>query len=644
MRRLITALLAVPVVGWLGCSLLIGLDEGHAGDLCKWLEHPESNCVTQFHESPAALMCGSTEGAFPPGAQLAACELNGGGSIVFEPSIDPAAWSPDQPRQIKFLSGEGAECGSFTYKELFSFSVTVNPGADAGATTMLTVDHDVASNDMNVSCPGTSTSSETRHFNLDQVSGNGCAKLADDVPEAIFRLIPSSAYHPGLLHLEVHFPASKMKPSGAITYVDCTFPQVACVADGIKNGNEADVDCGGPERMPGCPKRCEEAQLCNADCDCDAFSLCKNVGGILKCVTDPMTPMPDKGVCGGIICSNGTKDDSESDKDCGGVCGGCADGKACVYNEDCVSNSCVSDICVPSNCMDFSTNGAETGIDCGGGTCPKCVDGQTCAGASDCMSGGCTASGVCSQCADTMKDGAETDLDCGGGKCDGCAEGQICKQDSDCATNVCTGGKCNGCGNGQQDGKETDLDCGGPFCPNCVDGKDCMVGTDCVSDGCLNGLCSPCANGLQDNAETDIDCGGGTCPKCDNGRVCVSAADCTSALCSGNKCGSCSDGFKDGDESDVDCGGTVCIKCGEGKMCNLHFDCAFGYCDVGIPPSSSGGSVMPGICNTCEDGFTDGNESDKDCGGPTCKKCLKDDICKVNADCTTGLCINKLCK
>jgi hypothetical protein len=41
----------------------------------------------------------------------------------------------------------------------------------------------------------------------------------------------------------------------------------------------------------------------------------------------------------------------------------------------------------------------------------------------------------------------------------------------------------------------------------------------------------------------------------------------------------CCDGIKDGQETDVDCGGPSCAKCGTDKMCLQNSDCVQNFCD-----------------------------------------------------------------
>ncbi len=45
-------------------------------------------------------------------------------------------------------------------------------------------------------------------------------------------------------------------------------------------------------------------------------------------------------------CSDGKKNQDETDLDCGGVCAACADGKGCLVADDCRSGSCVSGKCM----------------------------------------------------------------------------------------------------------------------------------------------------------------------------------------------------------------------------------------------------------------------------------------------------------
>jgi hypothetical protein len=79
------------------------------------------------------------------------------------------------------------------------------------------------------------------------------------------------------------------------------------------------------------------------------------------------------------------------------------------------------------------------------------------------------------------------------------------------------------------------------------------------------------------------------CPDYDQCGECCSSADCCgtypcpagSRTClAGLTCGvSCSDGVQNGSESDVDCGGSECPRCINGRACRSRNDCESRLCD-----------------------------------------------------------------
>jgi hypothetical protein len=94
-------------------------------------------------------------------------------------------------------------------------------------------------------------------------------------------------------------------------------------ADGIKNGFEADVDCGGD-----CDSKCNTGQTCNTASDC-FNGVCAG------------------GVCAAPSCTDSVKNGNEADVDCGGICAlNCGPGKQCNSNGDCQSNQCVNNMCL----------------------------------------------------------------------------------------------------------------------------------------------------------------------------------------------------------------------------------------------------------------------------------------------------------
>lgn len=86
-------------------------------------------------------------------------------------------------------------------------------------------------------------------------------------------------------------------------------------------------------------------------------------------------------------CIDRIKNGKESDVDCGGECGPCADGRACTVGDDCENKTCRGGLCI--SCTDGKQNGDETDLDCGGGECPVCKLGQECVQTKDCESRSC---------------------------------------------------------------------------------------------------------------------------------------------------------------------------------------------------------------------------------------------------------------
>jgi hypothetical protein len=242
--------------------------------------------------------------------------------------------------------------------------------------------------------------------------------------------------------------------------------------------------------------------------------------------------------CAAATCSDDVRNSDETDVDCGGGCGDCADLQRCGNNDDCVSRVCNAGMCQVPVCFDDTRNGVETSVDCGG-PCAPCAAGGGCAGASDCQSGVCVG-GTCSAptCADAVKNGDESDVDCGG-DCAACADTRACAADDDCTSRVCRSAACVAptCADGTRNGDESDVDCGGS-CSPCAQSLACDDTGDCVSAICTAGRCSAptCDDGTTNGNETDVDCGGATCEPCDDAAACVQHRDCDSAYCVDSAC------------------------------------------------------------------------------------------------------------
>ncbi|MBI4450494.1 hypothetical protein HY642_00840 [Candidatus Woesearchaeota archaeon] len=228
-------------------------------------------------------------------------------------------------------------------------------------------------------------------------------------------------------------------------------------ANGRKDGQESDIDCGGT-----CP-RCVAGRACeeNGDCkdgECEATKTC---GGTPRC--------DDK-----------FKNGDETDTDCGGSCTTkCLHGKGCKKTEDCATSlECNNDVCgpkTPDTCLNGAQDSGETDVDCGG-PCQKCTFGKHCGTGGDCSSGLCDANNKCTappaDCTNGIRDGDETDVDCGGNDCpEDCDNGKACTEPDDCKSGFCdaTSNQCK---------------------PHLSTGESCANNEECNSGTCDNGACT----------------------------------------------------------------------------------------------------------------------------------------------------------
>ena len=91
--------------------------------------------------------------------------------------------------------------------------------------------------------------------------------------------------------------------------------KISCI-NGIKDGNETDIDCGGE-----CGK-CEPGMSCITDDDCFEGHCSENI-----CIKYD-------------ACTDGLMDGDETDTDCGGQCNPCINGLNCKESVDCISGFC----------------------------------------------------------------------------------------------------------------------------------------------------------------------------------------------------------------------------------------------------------------------------------------------------------------
>ena len=256
--------------------------------------------------------------------------------------------------------------------------------------------------------------------------------------------------------------------------------------DGIQNGDETGVDCGGADCAPCTCDGVEVTVTVNfdnypeetsweissgnttvfnggtypnePDGSTSSFSQCLADG----CYTFTMSDSYGDGLC----CSYGTGSYTVSDESDNILASGASFGGS----ES--TDFCVTSVGGPEpTCEDGEQNGDETGVDCGGADCPACAT-----------------------CDDGIQNGTETGVDCGGS----CAA---------CVT----------CDDGIQNGTETGVDCGGSCaaCATCDDGiqNGTETGVDC-GGSCT--ACATCDDGIQNGTETGVDCGGPDCSPCES--------------------------------------------------------------------------------------------------------------------------------
>ena len=192
---------------------------------------------------------------------------------------------------------------------------------------------------------------------------------------------------------------------------------MATCTDGVKNGAEADTDCGGQ-----CVA-CAPGRDCKVDEDC-AARVCAEA------------------FCQVPTCTDTRQNGDETAKDCGGSCQPCDNSSYCTKDQDCKSLLCSEGVCVAPGCTDDMRNNEETDTDCGG-QCGPCKGGEHCALPADCLSLICdNLTCTAYSCDDSVQNGEETAADCGGSSCKGCETMQHCEDGSDCMSGACQSSRC----------------------------------------------------------------------------------------------------------------------------------------------------------------------------------------------------------
>ncbi|WP_437806560.1 hypothetical protein [Sorangium sp. So ce1078] len=288
-------------------------------NICAFLKDPNS-CYRTFHVETDARCAVPREGDAPTGKfasreTLDVCFLTSGGQVVFDPPLDLAAFPP-KSLTFKRLDAQAQECGSFTFSGDFNYSVSIacnQDDVDAGiascpdagptedgtvtlrGTVAVTTPEGRAT--LDVSCAdGTS-----HHFNRIDAEKK-CPEYAQLLPRAVLKTSLGNQPPPdagpaapdgfeGFISFSVHYPprdatlnAEGQLDAGTsaevVEYFYCEFPPPPALCfNGIKDGPETDIDCGGTL----CDGRCGDDQSCVSEADCAEGLECRLVDGFSKC-------------------------------------------------------------------------------------------------------------------------------------------------------------------------------------------------------------------------------------------------------------------------------------------------------------------------------------------------------------------------
>ena len=405
--------------------------------------------------------------------------------------------------------------------------------------------------------------------------------------------------------------------NGTETGVDCGGSCAPCATcnDGVQNGSETGVDCGGPDCAP-CNTTCNDNELTVRivldNYGSETTWTIKNSNGTTVASGGPYSNNTNGTVITVTEClADGCYDFQINDSYGDGICCSYGNGSYLLTDQNGntlasggnFSNSETKNFCLGGSaptCTDGVQNGSETGVDCGGSDCAPCAT-----------------------CNDGVQNGSETGVDCGGPDC------------APCAT----------CNDGVQNGSETGVDCGG---------------SDCAP-------CATCNDGVQNGDETGVDCGG-SCAPCDN-NTCT---DVTLTLILDNYGSETTWAIKNVSGSTIASGGpysngtngtvvsqTVCLPdaCYDFMINDTYGDgicCSYGsgsylLADADGNTLAEGGnfgsSQVTNFCigdgtpqATCNDGIQNGSETGIDCGGPDCAPCDTSTDCITDEnDFETGL-------
>jgi gliding motility-associated-like protein len=313
--------------------------------------------------------------------------------------------------------------------------------------------------------------------------------------------------------------------SGSSGSVNACVPTGPTCTDGVLNGNETGVDCGGPD-CPTCP-----------------------------------------------TCTDGIMNGNETGVDCGGSCAPCLTicGEGTTDVQFCVGTGCAAagaEVCIPVFIGNFTQlGGLQFSLDytaanlnfsqvipnallAPGTTSATPGDGRINLTWNDISLAGVTlgAEDVAFEICFTVETVAETPVTFFNPSASLRAFDVLGQTLPTSGNPGSVNTNCPGddtCDDGIMNGSETGVDCGGPDCDACVTCDDGIMngsetGVDCGGPDC--DACVTCDDGIMNGSETGVDCGGPDCAACPPNPT-------------------CDDGIMNGNETGIDCGGPDCAAC-----------------------------------------------------------------------------------
>jgi MYXO-CTERM domain-containing protein len=436
---------------------------------------------------------------------------------------------------------------------------------------------------------------------------------------------------------------------------------IACTVDGC---SDAQGRCTTDPTPCGCAKDadCTDGNPCNGVEKCDLTSLACKQGTPVDCSsqTDDCnvgTCSPATGTCSAVaradstVCDDGnacTRADACKSGKCiganpvtctaldqchvvgvcntgSGVCSNpaagngatCSDGSACTVGDKCMGGTCVSGVAL--DCTDSSPCTADACDAAAGCVHPPGNGGTVCGSAASCSGGKESLATACTGSGTTCP--APIVNACAPYACGTAACLKACTKDGDCAAgNYCAaGGKCTAKGGL---------------------GVACAANNQCASSFCADGVC--CTDDCVGQCEAcNLPSKKGTCSAVTGKPVAPRQA------CIGNGTGC--DGTCNGVQT------TACVVPGQSTQCRApscdaknHLATLPEFCDgSGTCPVKRTQDCAPGICGVtqCTGCSTNASCPAGDfCRGGVCKPLAQTGVaCSIDAECTSGHCIDGVC-